>query len=631
MADTESQSAEEIKLIQKRVIMDGESEGEEEELEDEEEEDWNDWGEDGDEELDSNFVCLFCDSNYTSCNELFEHCRLAHKFDFQGIRKRLGLDFYGSFKLINYVRSQVAQNGCWSCGVTCQSKEELQNHLHETANLENVRLLWDDDKYLKPFMQDDMLLHSFSEEEEEDDEDDYKASFDKDELMRHLGDIGVLNINEVKTSEHHSESFKQNGTKEPASSSNGQVVYKSLQPLITNGVSGDTEPTNIVNLSANKIKTVNDNYFGSYSSFGIHREMISDKVRTDSYRQALMKNPSLLTGAVVMDVGCGTGILSLFAAQAGATRVIAVEASEKMAAVATQIAKDNNLLRTTVQSDGNNSKSTGVMEVVKSMVEELDKSIKIEPHSLDVLVSEWMGYCLLYESMLGSVLFARDKWLKPGGAILPDTAIMYAAGFGRSCTSLPFWEDVYGFNMSCVGNELVQDAARIPIVDVVQDSDLVTHASVLQKFDLATMSPDDVDFTATIELEPKSDNAVANLTESKAALCYGIVVWFDTGFTSRFCKEMPALLSTSPYTPKTHWCQTLLTLRDPIAIASMGQQPGDNSAVVGSEKCPVTRLSLRISIARGVEHRSIDISMEASGVDAGGRKRAWPAQIFHLS
>ena len=56
------------------------------------------------------------------------------------------------------------------------------------------------------------------------------------------------------------------------------------------------------------------------------------------------------------------------------------------------------------------------------MVEDLDQRIQIEPHSIDVLLSEWMGYCLLYESMLSSVLFARDKWLRPGGAILPDTA-----------------------------------------------------------------------------------------------------------------------------------------------------------------------------------------------------------------
>lgn len=60
--------------------------------------------------------------------------------------------------------------------------------------------------------------------------------------------------------------------------------------------------------------------------------------------------------------------------------------------------------------------------MVQGMVEEIDKSIQIKPHSVDVLLSEWMGYCLLYETMLSSVLFARDKWLKPGGAILPDTA-----------------------------------------------------------------------------------------------------------------------------------------------------------------------------------------------------------------
>lgn len=142
------------------------------------------------------------------------------------------------------------------------------------------------------------------------------------------------------------------------------------------------------------------------------------------------------------------------------------------------------------------------------MVEDLDKSVQIEPHSIDVLLSEWMGYCLLYESMLSSVLYARDKWLKPGGAMLPDTAtivsscstlpltkyfligfsliflfwmnsIQYVAGFGRGATSIPFWEDVYGFNMSCVGKELVQDAAKFPIVDVVNESDLVTEAVVL--------------------------------------------------------------------------------------------------------------------------------------------------------
>lgn len=609
----------------------------------EENEDWDDWGEDDDNdggENDKPFMCLFLDSQFSSCSELFEHCRLAHKFDFDGIRKELGLDFYGSFKLINYVRSQVAENRCWSCGLACQSHQDIQNHVHETVKLKDIKPLWDDDKYLKPFMQDDPLLYSFNEDEEG--EDNHMTLDDQEELMRDLRNIDEMCIEDTDTLEKSAHGYGENGAKEVAStSSSHENVGNSSKMEMVNGDSeervgsSDGKPSDkhskvsLMNLVDNDIKKANANYFGAYSSFGIHREMISDKVRMDAYSQAILKNPSLMTGAVVMDVGCGTGILSLFAAKTGASRVIAIEASEKMASVATQIAKENGLWRCT---EGNNQ-YTGVMEVVQGMVEEIDKSIQIKPHSVDVLLSEWMGYCLLYETMLSSVLFARDKWLKPGGAILPDTASIYAAGFGKGGTSLPFWEEVYGFNMSCVGKELVQDAAKFPIVDVVDEKDLVTDAVLLQTFDLATMKPDEVDFTASIELEPKSICLANNSTEltSKTTCCYGVVLWFDTGFTPRFCKETPSVLSTSPYTPKTHWSQTIFTFLEPIAMAP-GKPYVDKSAAVGTDACPASRIHLRISIARAVEHhRSIDISIETSGVDLDGRKRCWPVQIFNLS
>jgi type I protein arginine methyltransferase len=74
-----------------------------------------------------------------------------------------------------------------------------------------------------------------------------------------------------------------------------------------------------------------------------------------------------------------------------------------------------------------NGNQKGVVEVVHGMVEEIDKIVELQPHSVDVLLSEWMGYCLLYESMLGSVLYARDRYLKPGGAILPDTATIVSS------------------------------------------------------------------------------------------------------------------------------------------------------------------------------------------------------------
>lgn len=70
--------------------------------------------------------------------------------------------------------------------------------------------------------------------------------------------------------------------------------------------------------------------------------MIQDKVRTASYASFISKNPTLFRDAIVLDVGCGTGILSLFAARAGAKRVIAVDASD-IAEKAEEIVKANGL------------------------------------------------------------------------------------------------------------------------------------------------------------------------------------------------------------------------------------------------------------------------------------------------
>ena len=70
--------------------------------------------------------------------------------------------------------------------------------------------------------------------------------------------------------------------------------------------------------------------------------MIQDKVRTSSYAAFILRNPILFRDAIVLDVGCGTGILSLFAARSGAKRVFAVEASD-MAVKTEKIVKANKL------------------------------------------------------------------------------------------------------------------------------------------------------------------------------------------------------------------------------------------------------------------------------------------------
>jgi len=61
--------------------------------------------------------------------------------------------------------------------------------------------------------------------------------------------------------------------------------------------------------------------------------------------------------------------------------------------------------------------------VVKEKVEDI-KKLPGAYDKVDIIVSEWMGYFLLYEAMLDSVLVARDKFLKPDGLMFPDQAIL---------------------------------------------------------------------------------------------------------------------------------------------------------------------------------------------------------------
>ncbi|CAE8616029.1 unnamed protein product, partial [Polarella glacialis] len=57
------------------------------------------------------------------------------------------------------------------------------------------------------------------------------------------------------------------------------------------------------------------------------------------------------------------------------------------------------------------------------------------PEKVDIIISEWMGNFLLKEAMLDTVLLARDRFLKPGGALYPSHATLYLAPCSHGCFS----------------------------------------------------------------------------------------------------------------------------------------------------------------------------------------------------
>merc|ERR1711920_206856 len=91
---------------------------------------------------------------------------------------------------------------------------------------------------------------------------------------------------------------------------------------------------------SNDEMTSKDYYADSYAHFGIHEEMLKDEVRTLTYRDSMVQNKHLFKDKIVLDVGCGTGILSMFACQAGAKHVYSVDMSN-IIDVAKDIVKDN--------------------------------------------------------------------------------------------------------------------------------------------------------------------------------------------------------------------------------------------------------------------------------------------------
>merc|ERR1712000_608680 len=342
----------------------------------------------------------------------------------------------------------------------------------------------------------------------------------------------------------------------------------------TDKMSGDKMD---VEAAEQKMKTMEhseQHYFKSYDHHGIHEEMLKDEVRTRSYMNAIVQNKHIFKDKVVLDVGCGTAILSMFAAKAGAKHVIGVDMS-------TIIFK----AREIVQANGLSDKIT----LLQGKMEE----VQLPFPKVDIIISEWMGYFLLYESMLDTVLYSRDKYLAPQGLIFPDKATIFMAGIEDGeykDDKIGFWDNIYGFDYS----PLKHTALTEPLVDTVEIKAVVTDPTAVLTLDLYTCTTADLAFSSPFVLDCRRDDFV-----------HALIAWFDIDFTA--CHK-PIRFSTGPHTKYTHWKQTVFYLREVLTV----QQGEQIRGVLDNKPNEKNKRDLDVKISYKLETDDITRTAEGS-------------------
>ncbi|XP_077027052.1 protein arginine N-methyltransferase 1 isoform X4 [Agelaius phoeniceus] len=280
--------------------------------------------------------------------------------------------------------------------------------------------------------------------------------------------------------------------------------------------------------------TSKDYYFDSYAHFGIHEEMLKDEVRTLTYRNSMFHNRHLFKDKVVLDVGSGTGILCMFAAKAGPGGSLGSSAP----ASPTTPSRSSRPTNWTMWFPSSRAKW-------RRWSCRWRKSTSSSVNGWDIV--------LFYESMLNTVIYARDKWLSPDGLIFPDRATLYVTAIEDrqyKDYKIHWWENVYGFDMSCIKDVAIKE----PLVDVVDPKQLVTNACLIKEVDIYTVKVEELTFTAPFCLQVKRNDYV-----------HALVAYFNIEFTR--CHKRTGF-STSPESPYTHWKQTVFYMEEYLTVKS---------------------------------------------------------------
>ena len=269
-----------------------------------------------------------------------------------------------------------------------------------------------------------------------------------------------------------------------------------------------------------------------YAEFEVHRSMICDRVRTEAFRRAI--DAVVRPGDIVLDVGAGSGILSLFAARAGAARVYAVERTT-VAVLAQELAVTNGV--------------GDVVHVIQGDVTDVEL-----PERVDVIVSEWLGGFGIDEGMLAPVIVARDRWLKPRGVMIPRSVTAWTA----------LVHDRYLADMV----EFLRDHPYDLVLDDLVDKTLneIIYSGTFRHLDerdrrseAAQLWTTDADLIPLEHAEaPQQAEALLHVHEQGTA--NALALWFSTELAPGVS------LSIGPGDPPTHWGMTTAPLRGAVEL-----------------------------------------------------------------
>jgi protein arginine N-methyltransferase 1 len=284
-----------------------------------------------------------------------------------------------------------------------------------------------------------------------------------------------------------------------------------------------------------------------------HHSMLFDEVRTSSFLQAILR--TVQPGDVVLDIGSGTGILSLFACLAGASHVYAVDEGPVIE-IAKRVCQDN-----------------GFGDRVTFMQ---DWSTNIElPARANVLVTETIGNAGFDEGILGWVVDAKKRLLTPDATIIPRalTLMVVPVESKIDYEFLDDWlRDYYSFDYSAI---------RSLVANSLLQTDLSSKSFVGKPVPLVSIDMESVD--------PHDDTAIdiqhtANSQAVRDGVIHGIGAWFTAELITGLN------LSNIPPNRTPSWSQILFPLERPLRVKS-----GDNLLIIVKMKANAAEWEWEIS------------------------------------